>query len=51
MFFLANRGLRLIFKDKKSGLRRKATMYEFKHIHGRFRAYKTKQELEKALKL
>ena len=35
----------------KDDIRHKITLYEFKHIQGKFRAYKTKEELEKVLKL
>ena len=38
------------FKDK-SGYIKKVTLYEFKHIQGKYRAYKTKEEIEGALGL
>lgn len=34
------------FKDEK---RYKVTLYEFKHIQGKYRAYKSKEEIEKVL--
>ena len=39
------------FYDKKSDKKKKATMYEFEHIQGKYRAYRTKEELEKVLGL
>lgn len=38
-------------KFNKDGIWKKVTLYEFKHIQGEFRAYKTKEEIEKALGL
>ena len=36
---------------EKEGDWKKVTLYEFKHIQGTYRAYKSKQGIEKALKL
>ena len=38
-------------KFQHDGIWKKATLYEFEHIQGNFRAYATKEEIENALKL
>jgi len=38
-------------KFEKDGIWKKATLYEFEHIQGEYRAYATKEEIENALKL
>lgn len=40
---------RTTFYDTKEKRNKVATLYEFKHIKGSYRAYKTKEEIEKAL--